>query len=249
MLSRRRFLLGTLLPLAAPGCSRPPKPRAIAWPRTSVHEGVTFIELFPHGADESSPIVVAVHGRGDRPDRWVDTWKELPAAARIALPRAPTPLGDGYSWFPLREGMTDEELGAEVGAAEARLWSGIEALASGKQRLVVTGFSQGGILSYAMAARHPQAIARAFPVAGSCPGPLLPKDHARAAPVTALHGTDDDVLAIRWAREAVNAFKEQGNEAELHEYPGVRHAISSEMRAELFRGIVSAIGRSPAPGR
>jgi phospholipase/carboxylesterase len=126
MVSRRTFLalgaVGAALGLGA--CSRsneaPPKDKEtrIEWPRTTVHEGVTFIELFPQGADESSPVVVAIHGRGDRPDRWVETWRNFPGKARIALPRAPTPLGDGFSWFDLHEGMTDAELGAGVGAAE-----------------------------------------------------------------------------------------------------------------------------------
>lgn len=243
MLSRREFLLG----IGVVGCSRSKAP--LAWPRTTVHEGVSFIELFPGGADESSPIVVAVHGRGDRPERWVDTWRELPAAVRIALPRAPTPLGDGFSWFPLSNGMTDDDLGAAVGAAEEKLWRGVAALAGTTHRLLVTGFSQGGILSFAMASRHPDAIAHAFPVAGSCPGPLLPKNGSRAAPITAFHGTEDDVLQIRWAREAVNAFREQGNRAELREYPGVRHALPDAMRADLWSAIVSALPRSPAPGR
>jgi predicted esterase len=100
-----------------------------------------------------------------------------------------------------------------------------------------------------MASRHPGAIARAFPVAGSCPGPLLPKDKARAAPISAFHGTEDDVLAIRWAREAVHAFQEQGNEATLREYPGVRHALPDAMRADLWSAIVSEIARTPASGR
>ena len=69
--------------------------------------------------------------------------------------------------------MTDEQFGAEVGASEARLWKGVAKLA-GKRRPIVTGFSQGGILSFAMAARHPNEVRYAFPVAGSCPGPILP---------------------------------------------------------------------------
>jgi phospholipase/carboxylesterase len=246
MLSRRELLVSLSAVLAA-SCSRSKAP--IPWPRRTVHEGVPFIELFPHDADESSPIVVAIHGRGDHPERWIETWRGFPTAARIALPRAPEPLGDGFTWFDFRGGMTDEQFGAAVGAAEERLWRGVSKLAASGRRLVVTGFSQGGILSFAMAARHPDAIARAFPVAGSCPGPLLPKEGARAAPVSAFHGTEDDVLQVRWAREAVRAFQESGNVAALREYPGVRHTITNAMRADLWSAIVTELGRSPAPGR
>ena len=247
MLSRRGFLA-----LGLCACSRsketPAKEAPLEWPRTTVHEGVTLIELFPQGADETSPVIVAVHGRGDRPDRWIDTWRSFPGKARIALPRAPTPLGDGFSWFSFRDGMTDEQFGAEVGAAEEKLWRGVAKLAAGR-RLLVTGFSQGGILSFAMASRHPDAIAQAFPIAGSCPGPLLPKEKSRAAPIIAFHGTDDDVLQIRWAREAVKAFREQDNRAELREYPGVRHTIPDRMREDVWAALVSALSSSPAGDR
>ncbi len=47
-------------------------------------------------------------------------------------------------------------------------------LAAKKKKLIVTGFSQGGILSFAMAARHPVEVAHAIPVAGSLAGPAAP---------------------------------------------------------------------------
>lgn len=199
-----------------------------------------MIELFPNDADEGSPLVVAIHGMGDRPERWVDDWGKFPAKVQVALPRAFDPYGGGYSWFLLRENMTDEQLGDVVGASETRLWRAIAALA-GKRRVIVTGFSQGGILSFAMAARHPDAVVRAFPVAGSCPGPILPQNKARAAPISAFHGTRDPVLDVKWGREAVNAFKEQGNDAALKEYEGVGHTITPQIRADLWDAIAKTL--------
>src|SRR5262249_13856634 len=157
--------------------------------------------------------------------------------------RAFLPYGSGYSWFPLTAGMTDAELGAVVGDSEARLWKGIAKLA-GQRKVFVTGFSQGGILSFAIAARHPDAVVRAFPVAGSCPGPLLPQNKARAAPISAFHGTNDRLLEIKWGREAVNAFKEQGNEAELKEYEGVDHRMTPEIKKDLWDAIGRALPKS-----
>ncbi len=255
MLTRRHILFGlraalvpaswaTLsLPLSA--CSRT-RSSSPPWPRTSNHEGVEMIELFPQDADESSPFIVAIHGRGDRPDRWVDDWRKFPARVHIALPRAFDPHGDGYSWFQFKDGMTDEQFGTAVGTSEARLWRGIAKLA-GKRRVIVTGFSQGGILSFAIAARHPDIVSRAFPVAGSCPGPLLPQNKARAAPISAFHGTNDQVLAITWGREAVNAFREQGNEAEMKEYEGIGHAMTPQIHKDLWTAIGKAL--PPASAR
>ena len=241
MLSRRDVLSGGLAvglgSLSLASCARDKAP---TWPRRTKYEGVDFIELFPNAADERSPLVVAVHGMGDKPDNWIDTWSTFPGKAQIVLPRAFTKYGEGWSWFEFRDGMSDAEFGNEVGGAEEKLWKAIAKLA-GNRRLIVTGFSQGGILSFAMAARHADKIAYAFPVSGSCPGPLLPKDKARAAPLVAFHGTSDNVLAFKWGQGAVNAFKEQGNEATLKAYPGVAHQMTAEMRADLWTEIQKAM--------
>jgi phospholipase/carboxylesterase len=242
LLSRRNLLglLGSTGLLGLPpalGCARARSP---SWPRRTKYEGVDFIELFPGDADESAPLVVAIHGMGDKPDNWIDSWRTFPARVQIALPRAFTKYGEGYSWFEFRDGMSDPEFGAEVGAAEDKLWKGIAKLA-GTRRIIVTGFSQGGILSFAIASRHADKVAAAFPVSGSCPGPLLPKDKARAAPLVAFHGTADNVLAFKWGKAAVDAFKEQGNDATLKVYPGVGHTITSEMRADLWAELQKAL--------
>jgi phospholipase/carboxylesterase len=199
-----------------------------------------MVELFPQNADESSPLIIFMHGMGGRPDHFVDHWRNFPKRAHVALPRAFDPFGDGFSWFEFKDGMTDEHFGAAVSASEERLWKGIAKLA-GARRPIVSGFSQGGILSFAIASRHPDVVSRAFPVAGSCPGPLLPKNKSRAAPLLAFHGTEDNVLQIKWGREAVNAFKEQGNEAEMKEYAGVGHTMTSEMKKDLWDAIAKAL--------
>lgn len=245
MLTRRHLLLGFgVAPLAATSvhCSRA-KSQTPHWPRTSQHEGIEMIDLFPNDADEKSPLVVAIHGMGDRPERWIDDYRRFPARVHIALPRAFDPYGEGYAWFRFEDGMTDEQFGAVVGNAEERLWRGIASLA-GTRRVIVTGFSQGGILSFAIAARHPKEIVCALPVAGSCPGPLLPQEGSPAAPVVAFHGTADRMIDVKWARESVHAWKERGATAELHEYEGVAHTISPRMRADLWASIRQALPSS-----
>jgi phospholipase/carboxylesterase len=128
MLSRRAVLSLTayvLCPRLLSACARSKAP---TWPRRTKYEGVDFIELFPNGADESAPLVVAVHGMGDKPDNWIESWSAFPGRAQIVLPRAFTKYGEGFSWFELRDGMSDAELGAEVGASEEKLWKGIAKL-------------------------------------------------------------------------------------------------------------------------
>jgi phospholipase/carboxylesterase len=235
MSRRREFLLGaaSLFGGLVSACG---KPRTA---RSSVHAGVDFTELVPRKPDETLPLVVAIHGLGGAPEHWVAGWTPFPGNARIVLPRGFDRHEEGFSWFPWSADMKSDKLAADVAAAEERLWKGVEALAGGR-RVVVAGFTQGAILSFVMAARHPDAIVHAFPVVGACPTALFPK--ARAAPLTAYHGTADDVLPIQVVRDAVDTLKRFGSEAQLREYAGVRHTATDAMHDDLRRDMQKALG-------
>src|SRR5262245_7392115 len=136
MLTRRDLLRGLgVLVLGDIACNRghSSRPTRPTWPRKTTYEGIEMIELFPGDADERSPLIVAIHGMGDRPEHWVEDWRRFPAKVHIALPRAFDPYGPGFSWFQFEDGMTDEQLGAAVGTAEARLWKGIAKLAGDRR--------------------------------------------------------------------------------------------------------------------
>jgi phospholipase/carboxylesterase len=237
MMSKRRdFLLGAAAFLGglSAACG---KPRSV---RSSVHAGIDFKELVHKEPDDALPIVVAIHGLGGAPEHWVDGWTNFPGRARIVLPRGFDKHEDGFSWFPWATNMKDPKLAADVGAAEEKLWKGVAALAGGK-RVVVAGYTQGAILSFVMASRHPDAIVHAFPVVGACPEAFVPKEKTRAAPITAYHGTADDVLPIQVTRDAINAFKQQGNDALLREYAGVRHTATGDMHSDLNSDMFKAL--------
>ncbi|MET0595280.1 MAG: hypothetical protein ABW133_21450, partial [Polyangiaceae bacterium] len=163
----------------------PAQSSALPAARDELHQGVRFLVNFRGGADERSPLVIAIHGRGDTPDHFARLFQDFNARAELAWPQAPERYSDGFSWFPGSRGMTETELAASMDAAEKRLWPAIAELARGR-RVFVTGFSQGGMLSYVLAARHPIEIAYAFPIAGGAPRALLPHGRAPAAPIYAL---------------------------------------------------------------
>jgi phospholipase/carboxylesterase len=100
--------------------------------------------------------------------------------------------------------------------------------------VIVTGFSQGAFMTFVLAARHPDAIAYAFPMSGGVPPALFPRDHAKTAPVFALHGTADETVAVTFDRATVDAFKADGAVVELREFPGAGHEMSPAMRRELI---------------
>ena len=213
------------------------KPRTV---RTSVHGGVDFVELLAKKPDDTLPLVIAIHGRGGAPEHWIDGWMPFPGSAHFALPRGFARHEQGFSWFASPLDMKSETLAKDVAAAEERLWKAIAELAASR-KVILAGYEQGATLSFVMAARHPDAIVHAFPVVGGCPDTLLPREKSRAAPVTAYHGTADELVAIQGARDAVDAWKREGNEATLREYAGIGHSPTDKMHADLWSDMEKAL--------
>jgi phospholipase/carboxylesterase len=212
-------------------------------------EGLKYLELVQGGArlEDRLPMLVMLHGRGDRPRR--DYLPELGLELRLVMPQAPTPLLDGFSWFDYR--ATDqrpEALAAGIAAASDRLATAIARLARRlptRGRVIVSGFSQGGMLSYALALRNPALFERSLPLSGLLPPslwPERPEPGVRYPPIRACHGTADTLVPFEPARALISALQARGFDAELTEFPGVRHTISPAMLERLQ----TELGRSVA---
>jgi phospholipase/carboxylesterase len=236
MLRSSSLALLVALPIAmfACGCQRdvPNVELSREEPSRQTVRGVPFVELFERDANDTSPLLVALHGRGDTPEGFARAWHDFPVKLEIAVPQALLPYGPGRQWFDWPRGSSEDQFAAAVGAAEATLWPVITELAHGR-KVMIAGFSQGAVLAYVLAVRHPDAITYAFPIAGRIPHPLLPAAGTRTAPVYALHGTADTTLGIWGSREAIAALQSAGGVAELREFPGVGHTITPAMRAAL----------------
>jgi phospholipase/carboxylesterase len=230
----KALLLATLLLMLVVGCSRtqtsPPPPAAAP---------VQYLERLTGGAQEGDklPLVVCIHGMGDRPESWLDEWGDFPKRARIVLPRAPDPYGDGFSWFHYPP-ASSEAMSSEIAKVTERLAATLSAIQRARPTLgkpIVMGFSQGGFLSYAMAVRHGSEIAAAFPISSDLPASLVPTGRAEPnqAPIFAVHGDADTMVNIAPERDAVAKLKDLGFHVELKEYPGVPHTYSPAMRRDV----------------
>lgn len=255
---RRRTLLVAIAPLALVlACSRDPSPSPaptspVASPSPSTEEQPTRAPAKPSiryiervtggaGAEETLPLVVAIHGLGDKPEHFQDAFQGVAFKARFVFPAGFDRFGDGWSWFPIGS-MREPARFAEVTRASAdRLVQAIEELSRArptKGKPIVTGFSQGGMLSFTIAACHPDAITAAFPLSGTLAPSLVPTSWPGfKPPVHAYHGTADDRVGIDGARAAIARFKELGVPAEITEYPGVGHAIPDEELKALFEAM------------
>jgi phospholipase/carboxylesterase len=220
-------------------------PDATGW---GVAGGLRYLEIIRGDAkpNEKLPLLIVIHGLGDKPNHgWLEAIDvDSKIRARMILPQAPTPYGKGFAWFPFRAGSLDQaELARGIAEAAERLTRMLEVLRTQRPtrgKAVVTGFSQGGMLSYALALSHPELIAYALPISGMLPGQLWPVTPAPAGtpPLRALHGTADTLVRFTVDDELNHRLRELGYPAELVPFEGAPHAITPEMTA-LVRSTLS----------
>jgi phospholipase/carboxylesterase len=152
-----------------------------------------------------------------------------------------------YLWYD----SVREDVAAAVVTKEAdRLAAAIAALVATRPTVgkpLVTGFSQGGIMTFALAVTHPEAMAAAFPISGLLPPSLYPSAAissgprpAALPPVAAFHGANDLAVPTRGARASIAELQRAGYTAELREYPGVEHDTTGEEEAEIVERIGQA---------
>lgn len=235
-------LIGGIASAQAPPAPRLPAPSG---------EPLSFVEALSGGArgDDALPMIVALHGRGDRPERFRAHIAALPVPARVILMRAPISSGAGWAWFfapPERTQAPSSQRITQLAPVLAAAIDRVRATRPTIGRPLLTGFAEGGMMAYGLAVLHPDELAAAVPIAAYLPAPLLarlPEDPRRVPPITALHGERDPVVPVDADRVGVHALRSCGVEASLRAYAGAGHEITSEMRDHLGLVLRLAIER------
>jgi phospholipase/carboxylesterase len=112
-------------------------------------------------------------------------------------------------------------------------------------RPVVTGFSQGGMLSFTLAALHPQEIRASIPIAGRLPEGISPAKPPAWLEVIALHGRADDRILFSAGEQSVQRLSGAGFRARMHAFDGVGHTITAPMQRTLLTTLEDVLRRAP----
>jgi len=194
----------------------------------------------PTGNDATrpAPLVVALHGYGGRADDYQMLWRGAAARAGavLVIPQGVRRAGSGYSWQDPDEAELILELTLE--------WTRRQ-VAIDEDRIVLTGFSQGGFIAMALGVRRPELFAGVIPMAG---GYLPQIDAPPAAAATGaprfyfMVGSLDGVaLAVRQAAED---FATAGYQVRLRVLPGTGHSFPRDTVRELSKALRFALGGS-----
>ena len=203
--------------------------------------GLRYLEVLRGNAKPSErvPMLVLVHGLGDRPTPAHVGESQRPL--RVVLPQAPTPYHRGFSWFPFRAVTAPpEQIAPGIARAAAQLARAIDVLTElrpTRGRPILSGFSQGGMLAFALALHHPENIGLSLPVSGWLPKPLWPAagppPGQRQVPIRAVHGDADRVVPFAPTKAMVDRLQAQGYDVTLQRFAGVGHTKSSGMDEAL----------------
>lgn len=202
------------------------------------------------------PVLVMIHGLGDRADNFLHLTDSLHTPHRALSLQGLNPyngsFGNGFAWFQTRvRAGQDKKLAAEIDHAAAAVAKGLRALNQKEDKLgrkfVVTGFSQGGILSYALAVQYPELIATAVPISGLLPtASRRPKDKKRTK-VVAFHGEADEIVPFARGRELGQWLRGQGFDYELQSFPEVGHRIPAPMANPLLHTLDRILDQTISP--
>lgn len=226
----------------------PSAPKASAQAETLA--GLPFVEVVTGGASQADalPVVFALHGLGDRPEAFARLFVGLPVKARVIALRAIEPYSSGFSWFRF-QGVSDDERAEGIREAARVVAKAMREVREKRPvvgKPIVTGFSQGGMLSFELGVNHPSEVGAAFPISGYLPPRLIPESNTTPdrPRIEALHGEDDARLPIEPTRVEVERLQKLSVPVRLREYPGVGHSVSAEMRQDLFSLLSEAVGRA-----
>lgn len=220
--------------------------------------GLKCIEVAPDNASPDLPLIVTMHGLGDRGESYVDIAPAISSTAyRFVFPTAPTPIyANGFQWFAFEP----RNLITSVLAARQQITNLLQALseryALPTNRIVLSGFSQGAMMTLDVGLRYRGKDGQRLAGLAAFSGMLLIESSAmlnfmsgdfnsvyanvigdtesvlKAAavdklPVLVVHGRADGVVPVAADRASVGLLKKHGVPVEYVEF-NYGHEISLE---------------------
>jgi phospholipase/carboxylesterase len=202
-------------------------------------------------AGEPEGALVLLHGRGADENDLFPLLDVFDPERRLlgATPRAPLSLPPGgWHWYAVREiGYPDPStFHATFPVASAWLDGLLADHGIPPERLVLGGFSQGAVMTYALGlgARRPRP-ARLIALSGFVPSvPGFALDLRAPLPRVAIgHGALDPVISVDWGRRARDLLTEAGADVLYRESPGMGHSIDPGTLHELRPWLAATVRR------
>ncbi len=220
---------------------------------TIIRQSIADFSVLIHQPDPETPsdrLIVLLHGWGADGSDLIDMSPHLTArfpGAIICAPDGPEPCSAnpmGKQWFDLGVDATliDEGPSRAFPGLQKLLEALMEQFAIAPGRVVLAGFSQGGMMALYGGVRTTEPFGAVISIAGAL---LAPGQMAQAMtvrpPVLLIHGKDDQVVPFQ-AMDMAKAILETNKvTVETLACEGVGHGISGEGLARMMDFIAAKL--------
>jgi len=197
----------------------------------------------PSRISEKAPTLIMLHGYGSNEQDLFSFAPEFDDSYLIVSARAPLSMqGGGHAWY---------EIGIEPGGTKfvndgqalksrdliARFIDEVIAdYPANPEQLVLFGFSQGAILSYAVSLSFPQKVSRVVAMSGYVHEELLEEGYEKNdfshLRMYCSHGSVDQVVPVAWDRKTKPFLDSLNIENHYSEFP-VGHGVCPQNFAEI----------------
>ena len=202
------------------------------------------------------PTIIALHGWGASAFDLMGLAPYLAGGQfQVICPQGPleVPLGAegavGYGWFPLSamQPAIEGPIEDAVALLERFLDAAIARYPIDPRKLLLLGFSQGGVLAYRLALAAPRRFAGLAALSSWLPPQLLATlpevDGRTELPILVQHGSGDEIIAVARAQQSFEALRALRVPATYREYE-MGHEINAESLADLSQWLEDKV-RSP----
>ena len=201
--------------------------------------------------NKKAPLLILLHGYGSNEDDLFSFASELPDDFFIVSVRAPYDLQPyGHSWYDIHFTADNEKFSDDEQAKTSR-----DLIANFIDELVITypvdasnvsliGFSQGTILSYAVALSYPEKVKNVVALSGYINENILDedlksKDYSNLD-VYISHGSADQVIPNFWANKAPDFLNNLNIKNSYREFP-VGHGVAPQNFFEFKNWLVEKL--------
>ncbi|GAA3790294.1 alpha/beta fold hydrolase [Corallibacter vietnamensis] len=205
----------------------------------------------PSTLKENAPLLIMCHGYGSDENDLFSFASELPEELFIISVRAPYPLEPyGNAWYAINfdaeqgKWSDDEQAKTSRDAIATFIEEACNVYPVNKNNVSLLGFSQGTILSYAVALTYPEKIKNIVALSGYINPNIIP-DNPQDYDYSQLnfycsHGSVDQVIPVDWARKAPKFLDALSIKHTYSEFP-VGHGVAPQNFYELKDWLVSKI--------
>ena len=187
---------------------------------------------------DKNPLLLLLHGYGSNEADLFSFATELPEEYFIISARAPYDMQYGsYAWYAINFDADENKFSDLEQAKVSRdliaifIDELIEAYPIDANHISLIGFSQGAILSYAVALSYPEKVQKVVAMSGYLNLEIIAEDYLKndfsKLKIFASHGTVDQVIPVDWARRTPAIVEKLGINTTYKEYP-VGHGVAPQ---------------------